>query len=172
MLVSRSGVSGISALHFHFWNHTFRMSMPGKEFLDLRIWHIENSRASLWNPKYSEKGDLPEHFARTFSLVMRFSNESERVELMTLLNMNLPLAVFYRYSLSHEVIDKPKADLNSSNSNYFPLCPPETRHTPWTSSGPRWCAPPSGRSLGRAFQSICNRLHYEMCRAVSRRGLF
>ena len=32
-----------------------------------RIWHIENSRPSLWNPRYSEKGDLPQRFAGTFS---------------------------------------------------------------------------------------------------------
>ena len=43
--------------------------------------HIEAyvylSRASLWNQGYSEKNDLPEPFARTFSLVMQFSHESE-----------------------------------------------------------------------------------------------
>ena len=70
----------------------------------------------------SEKGDLPEHFARTFSLVMPFSHESEHTKLMTLLIINLPLAVFYWQSLSCKVIDKSQGDLNSSNSNYFPLC--------------------------------------------------
>ena len=45
------------------------------------IWRIENSRASLWNPRYSKleklEGDLPEHssFASVFSLVMPFSHE-------------------------------------------------------------------------------------------------
>ena len=72
----------------------------------------------------SEKGDFPEHFARTFSLVMPFSHESEHTKLMTLLIINLPLAVFYWQSLSCKVIDKSQGDLNSSNSNYFPLCPP------------------------------------------------
>ena len=36
------------------------------------ISRIENPRASLWNPRYSEKGDLPEHFTSVFSLVMPF----------------------------------------------------------------------------------------------------
>ena len=27
------------------------------------IWHFENSSSLLWNPRYSDKGDLPEHFA-------------------------------------------------------------------------------------------------------------
>ena len=43
------------------------------------IWHIENSRASLWNQRNSEKGDLPEHFASTFSLVIPFPHEYEHI---------------------------------------------------------------------------------------------
>ena len=43
----------------------------------------ENSTASLWKRRYSEKGDLLEHFASTFSLVMPFSHESEHTKLMT-----------------------------------------------------------------------------------------
>ena len=87
------------------------------------IGHIKNSRESLWNLRYSEKGDLSEHFARTYSLVMQFSHESEHTKLMTSLIINLELAVFYRQSLSCEVIDKSQGDLNSSSSKYFPLCP-------------------------------------------------
>ena len=30
------------------------------------IWHFENSSKLLWNPRYFEKIDLPEHFASTF----------------------------------------------------------------------------------------------------------
>ena len=26
------------------------------------LWHFENSSPLLWNPRYSEKGDLPKHF--------------------------------------------------------------------------------------------------------------
>ena len=82
------------------------------------IRHIENYRALLWNQGYSEKGDLPEHFASTFLLLCHFH--------MNLKYKTLPLAVFYRQSLSCEVIDESQGDrdLNSSNSNYFPLCPP------------------------------------------------
>ena len=36
------------------------------------IWHIENSSALLCNMRYSEKGDLTDNFASTFSLVMLF----------------------------------------------------------------------------------------------------
>ena len=63
------------------------------------------------------------------SLIMQFSHESEHTYLMTSLIINLQLAVFYRQSLSCKVIDKSpraKSDLNSSNSNYFPLCPPRS----------------------------------------------
>ena len=88
------------------------------------IYHFENSSPLLWNPRYSEKGDSPEHFVRTFSFVMPFSYESEHTKLMTLLIINLSLEVFYRQSLSCEVINKSQGDLNSSNSKYFPLCPP------------------------------------------------
>ena len=42
-----------------------------------------NSRVSLWNPRYSEKGDWPEHFSSTASRVMPFSHESEHTKLMT-----------------------------------------------------------------------------------------
>ena len=85
------------------------------------IWHFENSSPLLWNPRYSEKGDLPEHFASTFSFVMPFSHESEHAKLMTLLIINLLLAVFYWQSPSREVIDKSQGDLNSSSSS-FSLC--------------------------------------------------
>ena len=71
-----------------------------------------------------KKGDLPDPFVRTCSFVMPFSLGYEHTKLMTYLIINLPLAVFYRQSLSCEVIDKSQGDLNSSNSKYFPLCPP------------------------------------------------
>ena len=74
-------------------------------YVFLRIWHIENSRASLWNPRYSVKGDLPEHFARTFSLIMQILHESEHVNFMTWLIINLRLEVFYLQPCSCEVTE-------------------------------------------------------------------
>ena len=44
-----------------------------------------------------------------------------------------------------------------------------SKKTPWPRGGPRCCAQ---ACLGRAFQSIENRLHFDMCHAVSRPGLF
>ena len=38
--------------------------------------------------------------------------------------INLQLAVFYRQSISCEVIDKSQGDLNSPNSKYCLVCPP------------------------------------------------
>ena len=88
------------------------------------IWHIENSRASLWNPRYSEKDNLPELFASTFSFVMPILHESEHTKLISSLIINLLLVVCYRQSLSCELIDKSQVDLNSSNNKYFLLWPP------------------------------------------------
>ena len=70
------------------------------------------------------RNQLSQHFVGTFSLVMLFSHESEHAKLMTSLIINVPLARFYGQSLICEVIYKSQVDLNSSNSNYFPLCPP------------------------------------------------
>ena len=64
---------------------------------------------------------------------------------MTSLIINLLFAVFYLQSLqslSCEVIDKSKGDLNSSNNNYFPSCPPDqfqlrycfSKFPPWFSA--------------------------------------
>ena len=78
-------------------------------------------RESFWNLRYSEKGDLPEHFTRAFSLVIPMSHESEHTKLMTSLITNLLLAVFYLQSLSCEVIDKSQRDLNLSTASIF-LC--------------------------------------------------
>ena len=47
--------------------------------------------------------------------------------------------------------------------------PRTTRKTPWPCRGPRCCA---RARLGRAFQSIENRLYNDRCHAVSRPGLF
>ena len=88
------------------------------------IGHFENSSPLLWNPRYSEKGNLPDPFVHTFSFVMPFSYESEHTKLMTSLIINLSLAVFHRQSLSCEVIDKSQVDFKSPNSKYSPLCPP------------------------------------------------
>ena len=147
MPVSPSGVSGISAFHFLTYRSLdklwiFRVGpettkTPSTLPLNPRffvhhlvphvcpsIWQIKTSRASLWNPRYSEKGNLHEHFARTSSLVMQFSHTSEHTKLMTSLIINFPLAAFYWQSRSCEVIDKSKGDFNSFNCNYFPLCSP------------------------------------------------
>ena len=47
---------------------------------------------------------------------MLISHESENIKLMTSLNINLLMAVFYLQSLSCEVINESQGDLNSSNS--------------------------------------------------------
>ena len=60
----------------------------------LSIWHFQNSSPLLLNLRYTEKGDLPEHFASTFSLVMLSSHESEHTKLMASLIINFLLAVF------------------------------------------------------------------------------
>ena len=44
-----------------------------------------------------------------------------------------------------------------------------SKKTPWPRGGPRCCAQ---ACLGRAFRFIENRLHFDMCHAVSRPGLF
>ena len=59
------------------------------------IWQIKSSSPLLWNPRYSEKGNLPDPFVCTFSFVMPFSYESEHTKLMTSLITNLSLGVFY-----------------------------------------------------------------------------
>ena len=59
----------------------------------------------------------------TLFLLLCHLYESEHTKLMTSLMINLSFAVFYRQSLSCEVIDKSEGDLNS-NSKYFPFCPP------------------------------------------------
>ena len=56
-----------------------------------------------------------------FSLVMPISHESENTKLLII---SLLLAVFYLQSPSCEVIYKSQGDLNSSNSNFFTMCPP------------------------------------------------
>ena len=88
------------------------------------IGHFENSSPLLWNPRYSEKGNLPDPFVRTFSFVMPFSHESEHTKLMTCLTINLSLAVIYRQSLPWEGPNKPRGDPDSSSSSHFSLCPP------------------------------------------------
>ena len=46
------------------------------------IRHFENvSAAQLWNPRYTEKGDLLEPFSRSFSLALPFSHEYENTKL-------------------------------------------------------------------------------------------
>ena len=96
------------------WNSASRPGDPSFFFhhfvphICISIWHFENYRALFWNQGYSEKGDLPEHFASTISLVMPFSQNSWP----------------YRSSTYREVINESQGDLNSSKSNYFPLCPP------------------------------------------------
>ena len=48
---------------------------------------------------------------------------------------------------------------------------PTTRKTPWPRGGPR-CFARARLGRGRASRSIEDRLHYEICQAVSRQGLF
>ena len=66
-------------------------------------------------------------FASNFSLVMPFSHESERkTEPMKLIftDYQLTICSFIPAITLYEVINKSQGDLNSSNSNYFPLCLP------------------------------------------------
>ena len=86
------------------------------------IWHIENSKVSLWNPRYSEKINCLSISQALFLLLCHF-HMNLNTQTHDLLIFNLPLAAFYRQSLSREVINKSQGDLNSSNSRYFPLCP-------------------------------------------------
>ena len=102
MLILLESFLEILLLEPHFFFHyivaQFRAS----------ILHFENCSSLLWNPTYSEKGNLPDPFVRTCSFVMPFSQRSEHTKLITYpyLIINLPLAVFYLQSLSCEVNDK------------------------------------------------------------------
>ena len=77
------------------------------------IWHFENSSPLLWNPRYSEKGDLPEHFASTFLLLCHFHHDLT----------DYLLAVFYRQSPSCEMIDKSQGDLKFFQQQFFHSVP-------------------------------------------------
>ena len=58
------------------------------------IWHFENSSPLLWNPRYSEKGDLPEHFASTFSLLCHFHHDLTDFHLTASVGNFLPAITF------------------------------------------------------------------------------
>ena len=86
----------------------FNMEQGSTSSTHLTHWKFKN--IALWNLRYSENGDLPEPFTRTFSLVMQFSHESEHTKLMTLLIINFTLAVFHLQSLSCEAINKSQGE--------------------------------------------------------------
>ena len=102
---------------YFFFHHIVAQVRPS-------IWHVENSSPLLWNPRCSEKGNLPDPFVPAFSFVMPFSHEPEHTKLMTLLIINLLFAVFYRQSLPWKGLNKPRGDPDSSSSGHFTLCPP------------------------------------------------
>ena len=125
MLILFESFLGILDLDHHiFFHHIVPQIRPS-------IWHFENSSPLLWNPKYFEKSDLPEHFASTFSFVMPFSHESEHTKLMTSLIINLSLAVFYRQLLPWEGLNKPRVDPDSSSRGHFTPCPPWPVSSAW-----------------------------------------
>ena len=87
------------------------------------IWHIENFRASLGNPRHSEKCDLLEHFARTFFSCYAIFTWIWTHKTHDLPDYQLTVGSFLpaiTYMWSDRQI---KGDLNSSNSNNFPPCP-------------------------------------------------
>ena len=97
----------------------------------LSIRHIEIPEHCIGNPSLSPEILWKRWFAWAFRrdffscIAIIFTwIWTHSMSLMTSLIFNLPLAVFYRQSLSCEVIDKSKGDLNSSNRNYFPLTVP------------------------------------------------
>ena len=73
------------------------------------IWLFENSRALLWYPRYSKKGDLPEHFASTFFSCYAIFSWIWTYKLMTSLIINLLLAVLYLQLLPSDSDDDRKA---------------------------------------------------------------
>ena len=88
---------------------------PQKPFAWCR--HTHSFHILSWNsvsypplPYILWKRWLLEYFARTFSLVMQFSHESEHTKLMTLLIINFTLAVFHLQSLSCEAINKSQGE--------------------------------------------------------------
>ena len=114
-----------------FWDSTSQTSFFNNHLAPHAyscIWFIENSRASLLKLGYSEKGpgDLPEHFARIFSLVVQFSQQSERTKLMTcgigLTDFQITVCSFLQAITFMWSCRNSNGDLISSSSNYFSLC--------------------------------------------------
>ena len=78
------------------------------------IWRIENSRTSLWNPRYSEKGDLPERFFSCYATNLNVQNSWS----------NSVSTYYWQFSTGNHFMWSNWQILNSSNSDCFPLCPP------------------------------------------------
>ena len=124
MLILFKSFLGILPLNpFFFFHHLIPHVIP-------RIWqwnqHIENSRASLWNPENSEFWVWKRLFAWALSKFF-FSLYTIFTWIWTCKTHDLtvyPLAVVYLQSLSWKVINKSQVDFISSNSNHFRLCPP------------------------------------------------
>ena len=89
------------------------------------IWRIdsENSRASLWNQRYSEEGDLPGHFASTFFSCYAIFTWIWTCKTHDLPNYQFTIGSFLQAITFMWSYDKSQGDLNSSNSKYFPLFP-------------------------------------------------
>ena len=87
------------------------------------IWHIENSRASLWNQRKRKVICLSISQA-LFLLLYHFHMNMNIYETHDLTDYQLTVGSFLPESLSCEVINESQGDLNSSNSNYFLICSP------------------------------------------------
>ena len=87
------------------------------------IWHIENSRASLWNQRKRKVICLSISQA-LFLLLYHFHMNMNIYETHDLTDYQLTVGSFLPESLSCEVINESQGDLNSSNSNYFRICSP------------------------------------------------
>ena len=117
MLILFQSFLGILLLNPHFFFHHIVVQVHAS------IWHFENSSPLLWNPRYSEKGDLPECFASTFILLCHFH-----------MNLNMQnswpnwLPTYcWQFSTGNHLHVKwsiTQGDLISSNSNFFTLCLP------------------------------------------------
>ena len=119
MLILFESFLGILLLDPHFFFHHIIAQVRAS------IRHFENSSPLLWNPRYSEKDNLPDPFrVRThFFFCYAILYESKHTKLMTSLIFNLSFAVFHRQSLSCEVINKSQCNLNSSLlTAIFSLC--------------------------------------------------
>ena len=130
----------VQAFRILSWNsaslHPFSSTIQVHTVPQVRrsIGHFEDSSPLLWNPRYFDKGDLPEHFAGSFSsqVAMPFSHDSEpeHTKFMTsqwdlvLTDNQLIVVVFYQQLLPWQGLNKPRGEPTSSSRGHFTRCPP------------------------------------------------